>query len=173
MPCDFYRIRSTDALLGKFQELERQEIYLASSQELNDPMEGYKDVFWLGDVVLWRNLFRHYMLNLAHAIIQATLTPDGQWEEPKLDVSRSLDDLPTPALREMFIQMSEMFFAEPASEAALRGLAALKHPLGPASVTLLLTALHPAAVNTVLKALVINGLIPEGSCTPRGCYTDF
>ena len=24
-------------------------------------MEGYKDVFWSGDRILWRNLIRHYL----------------------------------------------------------------------------------------------------------------
>jgi hypothetical protein len=35
--------------LGERQELEKQEIYCASLAELNDPMEGFKDLIWSGD----------------------------------------------------------------------------------------------------------------------------
>ena len=33
---EFFRFRSTDALLDKYQELENQTICFASSEELND-----------------------------------------------------------------------------------------------------------------------------------------
>lgn len=58
----FYRFRSVDALLGEHAELDCQEIYFASSAELNDPMEGFKDLYWQGDEIVWRNLIRHYAL---------------------------------------------------------------------------------------------------------------
>jgi hypothetical protein len=46
-----YRFRPADAVLDSYEELARQEIF-STSEELNDPMAGYKDVFWSGD--------RHY-----------------------------------------------------------------------------------------------------------------
>ncbi|HLN25948.1 MAG TPA: DUF2971 domain-containing protein, partial [Patescibacteria group bacterium] len=58
----FYRFRSVDALLGKHAELKSQQIYFASPAELNDPMEGFKDLYWQGDEIVWRNLIRHYVL---------------------------------------------------------------------------------------------------------------
>jgi hypothetical protein len=48
-------------LLEDFRELENQEIYFASPQKLNDPMEGFKDIFWRGDEIIWANLLRHYL----------------------------------------------------------------------------------------------------------------
>src|SRR5258706_3435777 len=59
-----YRFRPAGAVLDKYEELARQEIYFSPPEELNDPMEGYKDVFWLGDRIIWRNLLRHYLLCL-------------------------------------------------------------------------------------------------------------
>jgi hypothetical protein len=64
MPAAFYRFRRASAVLDEFQELERGTIYFAPPEELNDPMEGYKDLFWSGDVVVWRSLFKHYILVL-------------------------------------------------------------------------------------------------------------
>lgn len=47
----FYRFRSLDNLLGKYKELENQEIYFASPSEQNDPMEGYHEIYFQGDVM--------------------------------------------------------------------------------------------------------------------------
>ena len=56
-----YRLRSIDHVLGEYKELEIKEIYFAEPSELNDPMEGFRDIFWMGDHIVWNNLFRHYI----------------------------------------------------------------------------------------------------------------
>ena len=50
---EFFRFRTIDALLGQFQELKEQTIYFASPDELNDPMEGLRDIVWNGDQIVW------------------------------------------------------------------------------------------------------------------------
>jgi len=52
MATHLYRYRPMAAVLGKYKELENQEIHVSGPLDLNDPMEGYKDVFWQGDTVL-------------------------------------------------------------------------------------------------------------------------
>jgi hypothetical protein len=42
----FYRYRPIKAVLDEFHEMENQEIYFSTPDELNDPMEGFKDLFW-------------------------------------------------------------------------------------------------------------------------------
>lgn len=64
MPEFLYRFRSAEALLGERKELENQEIYFAAPDQLNDPVEGYKDIFWFGDAIVWKNLLKHYLLCL-------------------------------------------------------------------------------------------------------------
>jgi hypothetical protein len=64
-----YRLRPAHALLDGYHELENQEIYFASPRELNDPMEGYKDIFWRGDAIVWTNFLRHYLLCLMEAVL--------------------------------------------------------------------------------------------------------
>jgi hypothetical protein len=58
MPDHLYRFRSIHSILGGFHELENQEIYFCPPQQLNDPLEGFKDIFWKGDEIVWRNLLR-------------------------------------------------------------------------------------------------------------------
>ena len=54
-----YRFRSMEYLLGdKYQELERKTIYFASPDQLNDPMEGFRDIVWSGDKIVWTNFFQ-------------------------------------------------------------------------------------------------------------------
>ena len=56
----FYRLRSLKSIF-EYKELENQEIYFASLDELNDPMEGFRNVVFKGDKIVWRNLLRHYL----------------------------------------------------------------------------------------------------------------
>lgn len=60
----FYKLRSTRALLDEFHELVNQELFFASPDELNDPHEGFINLFWQGDTIVWKNLFRYYIFNL-------------------------------------------------------------------------------------------------------------
>ena len=62
---EYYRFRNTNCLLGKeYQELETQTVYSASPDELNDPLEGVRDIVWYGDNIVWTNLFKHYANSL-------------------------------------------------------------------------------------------------------------
>lgn len=62
-----YRFRSIDSLIEKHKELENQEIYFAAPHELNDPMEGFQDIFWKGDCIIWHNFIKNYIRSLDHA----------------------------------------------------------------------------------------------------------
>lgn len=92
----FYRFRSINNLLGTQEELQRQEIYFASPSELNDPMEGFKDIFWRGDEVVWTNLFRHYLQSLQSAFALVCLVGE---EDPIEWETAPIVDLRSPAHR--------------------------------------------------------------------------
>ena len=61
---EVYRFRSIEALLCEYQELENKTIYFASPDQLNDPMEGYRDIVWRGDKIVWTNFFKNYVFCL-------------------------------------------------------------------------------------------------------------
>ena len=59
---EFYRFRSREKLLDPcFEELERQTVFFASPDDLNDPMEGFQDLVWSGDHIVWANLLKNYV----------------------------------------------------------------------------------------------------------------
>ena len=61
MPTEIYRFRPAFSVLDKYHELDRQQIYCAGLDELNDPVEGLENVYWNGDRIVWRNLLQHYL----------------------------------------------------------------------------------------------------------------
>ena len=63
-----YRFRKLKHIF-EYKELENQEIYFASNEELNDPMEAYKTVIFQGDSIMWHNLFKNYILCLSRFIL--------------------------------------------------------------------------------------------------------
>lgn len=63
MPDFLYRFRTVDRLVGSNEsegELAGQYIYFASPEQLNDPLEGHRELFFSGDEIVWRNLFKYY-----------------------------------------------------------------------------------------------------------------
>ena len=92
---EFFRFRSVDALLGEYQELEKQTIYFASPEELNDPMEGFpRQLCGVGIKIVWTNLFKHYVFCLHRSYCLFRIAGDsvkldvdsipilGRWDEP-------------------------------------------------------------------------------------------
>lgn len=73
-----YRFRSINNLLGEFNELEKQEIYFASPEELNDPMEGFKDIFWSGDEIVWKNFITNYARSIEHSFSYLAIVGDKE-----------------------------------------------------------------------------------------------
>lgn len=70
---NYYRYRSAERLLGRASteevsstpgELDDLTIYFASPEELNDPLEGHRETYFHGDIIVWRNLLKHYTLTL-------------------------------------------------------------------------------------------------------------
>ena len=97
-----FRYRSIDALLGERKELERQTVYFAPPEYLNDPMEGLRQVYWRGDRITWRNLLRHYIICMYNRFVEALLTKDTECLAPdKIAVFQSLDNFLTPEAKSL------------------------------------------------------------------------
>jgi len=149
----FYRFRSAEALLGKYDELARREIYFASPDELNDPLEGYADVLWHGDAILWTSLLRHYLLVLTHAVTMAALTGADFNPEFLSAVAESTDeDLPEGPVREIYAEICSKFLA---ADLPVRWIATLTDrdlAFSREELAGFLLLLHPLTLHVVLRA---------------------
>jgi hypothetical protein len=167
MPEVLYRFRSISRLLGESRELERRQIYLASPEELNDPMEGYKDVVWRGDPVLWENLLRHYVLSLLLASAQCVLSPLDEFKEPVLWAAKTEDDLPTDAFRAVYHDACDDFFARIQAKQLYERLAGLQRPIHRDGLTLALSIVHGAAYAAVWATMKKHRLVPDNTSDPQ------
>jgi hypothetical protein len=109
-----YRFRSVDRLLGESRELEDQYFFLSSPSDLNDPMEGYQDIVWKGDRILWENLLRHYLLSLLWTVTGLLIMDDKSFAEPDVPATLTEDDLPTEDFRALYGAICAEFFGNPA-----------------------------------------------------------
>ena len=80
-----------------FRELERQTIFFAHPEELNDPIEDLQDIVWRGNRTLWCNLFRHYTYCLADTVLnRLRLGSDFSLKVYSIPITRYWDQPLTP-----------------------------------------------------------------------------
>lgn len=159
-----FRFRSAKALLddddnGGFQELEKQAIYFAKPEQLNDPMEGLSDAFWDGDDVLWENFFKHYALALISYALKWLLHEPDEIQKAKVDAWLTAEDLPT----DMFRSLYREFCSDLSSVIEARELAQILGrrtlPLRRERLINLLFLVHQAAVPSLFLILKKHRLV--------------
>jgi hypothetical protein len=157
MDAYLYRFRSLERLLGG--ELEDQQIYFAKPEDLNDPTEGFRDIVWKGDCILWENLFRHFILCLERAFSLLFIFRE--------DLPLGWDHIPiysrghpsfTPQQKAMHEAiLEEVLRAEPVR--ALIDILALRHvPTRRTELVAHLQSMHLSIVSVIHKTYVKRGL---------------
>lgn len=107
-----YRFRTVQNLIGEFQELEKQQIYFAHPEQLNDPMEGMRRYYWQGDEIIWRNLMKHYILCMEHVIFMTRLRVDDEnLKIEDIPIFKCLDHLPTEIYKNRIKEIYDIFFS--------------------------------------------------------------
>ena len=154
-----YRFRSMGAALHGHQELAKQEIHLASPKDLNDPMEGYKDVFWQGDPILWRNLLRHYVLCLLRGYMECLLMTEDDFTEPTIWGALTETELPTDAYRSLYREAVEMFFSEERVRQWFEILSQWSETVCKEQLLFHLSHVHPFAIQAVNAAFIKSGVL--------------
>ncbi|MHC1753002.1 DUF2971 domain-containing protein [Humidesulfovibrio sp.] len=163
-----YRYRPIKAVLDEFHELENQEIYFSTTDELNDPMEGFKDIFWLGDEIVWRNFTKHYILCALQTANYCFLA--GDLFDPTV-LNRIVflvpQELPEAPIREIYERVSSEFMAEPATKAFLSLMAARTTPTRRTELTNYLRTLHSFALPIIINEYHERGLLPPQDKGPK------
>lgn len=164
-----YRFRSAGAVLDDYHELERGEIYLPSTRELNDPMEGYKDLYWSGDRIVWRNCLKHYVLCLLLSIPLCVGTdPKFDEDDIRLIIFNTPSDLPIGGVTlALFKAVYEDFLSDQRIEAFLNSISARVTPVRRSELTGYLRTMHPYAIGVITRKLMHPGILPiSGSDAP-------
>jgi hypothetical protein len=161
-----HRFRSTDNLLDKNHELENQEIYFASPDELNDPMEGFKDVYWHGDEVAWKNLAKHYLLCLEHVCSLFIIGGKSFLIQPEhIPVFKTQEQLPTPQYKQLFEEICNEFFDNDLISQFIKGLSNRSSVIRRSELLSYFSSLHLYALEKVFAVYEQHRFIDKRSDT--------
>lgn len=157
-----YRFRKVENLIGEFQELEKQQIYFADLEELNDPMEGMRRYFWQGDKIVWENFFKHYLLCLEHVILLARLLPNEKIIEKKdIPIFKSEKDLPTEIYKERIKKINQQFFSNQFVHSYFNFIVKNPNKIYIEEMYVHLTMLSSIAISTIFEIDVQEGLLSD------------
>lgn len=159
----FYRFRTIDDLIGKRkEEIEKQSIYFARPDQLNDPMEGFRDVFWSGDSIAWNNLFKHYLLCLERLCFLLMISGE-EYSISKNDIPifSSEADLPTEKYRKLFRKISFTFFSNESIRIYINNISERTTAIRREELLFHLNNVHQAAIEAILSSYEDNNLIPK------------
>src|SRR5690242_9771731 len=113
-------------------------------------MEGFIDLFWLGDQIIWKNLLRHYLLFLDRTCIQFMLIGNTtKIHLASIPVLQTENDLPTQDYKDIYKKICEVFFGIPCVLDYVQCLASLTRPLRRDELCYHLQFLHYHALNAI------------------------
>ena len=157
-----YRFRTVEQLIGEYQELEKQQIYFAPRNQLNDPMEGMRRYFWQGDKIVWENFLKHYILCLEHVIHLSRLMPDDKTITIKdIPIFKSEKDLPTDIYRERIKKIYKQFFSNNFVQSYMQFIINNPNKIYFQEMYVHLKVLSTHAINAIYEIDIQTGILPN------------
>ena len=152
-----------DNLLGEHQELKKQEIYFANPEDLNDPMEGFRDIFWRGDKIVWENFFKHYVFCLYTTHLHFLVAGHSiQLNANNIPILVRWDKLPFPAQR-MFNEVWQRFLDLPKIPEFIEALENTNRKIRYRELRGYLGSIHSALFYEIAEVFFANGLMPRSA----------
>lgn len=145
-----YRFRTISRLLGEncdmdphaVGELHKLEIYFASPEQLNDPLEGYKNIHWCGDIIVWKNLIRHYIICHAWQYLKCCDPNESLESRLRIDIDCTIDDF-VEELRKPIQSIVDQFFSAPFIDEYIRTICRNNRTVRRGELEVHLVFLHP------------------------------
>ncbi|HGM7291427.1 TPA: DUF2971 domain-containing protein [Serratia marcescens] len=157
-----YRFRSIDNLIGAFDELNLQSIYFASPEQLNDPMEGYRDIFWKGDLIVWENFFRHYIFCLERVVSLYNIAgEEGEINNTHIPVFSGIEDLPTEEYKKLIHRIAKKFLELSSIKKLVAFLSENNTPIRREELYFYLSVVNIPAINLIYECYIEEKLTPE------------
>jgi hypothetical protein len=155
-----YRFRTIESILGKHKELENRQIYFSTLTDLNDPMEGFRNIRWKGDAIAWQNLLRHFLLCLEHVYSYCLIAGINDTEdELRIPVFKTIDSLQTEKYKALFRDLKRAFFSDPNIQKMPQLLADRKTSLSRKELSWHLSTIHLFALSKIQETYREHALI--------------
>ena len=167
----FYRFRSAANLLDDHNELDKQTVYFAPPEQLNDPMEGYRDIFWSGDIIAWENLFGHYLFCLERfACLLLISGEEHRMSASDIPVFGSTEDMPTETYKEMFNKMRGRFLKHCDVSKFIVSISNRSTPVRQDELNFYFGCVHLPAIKIIFDVYIEEGLSQESNRMDSACY---
>jgi hypothetical protein len=164
-----YRFRSTDSLLDKYNELANQEIYFAPPNELNDPMEGFRDIFWTGDSIVWKNLLKHYLRCLEHVFaLSILLNEEKKINSDDIPIQINSIGFPTINYKNMVTEIYNLFFKIDFLNNLPEELSKRENVIRRGELLSYLKLIHPIAIETIAETYRNHHILPNVQTPQKG-----
>lgn len=165
-----YRFRSMNGLLGeKYQELERQSIFFAPPKILNDPAEGFRDIYFKGDDVLWENFFKHYIASLTNLAYDYCLFGESDSIEGNVQTISPENTIPEE-LKGCWEDIKEAFFNSEELVTLIHHVIEWQPNISQVELSFYLNLIHPIALGCVLENLSKLNLVSVDMSALAGGY---
>lgn len=157
-----YRFRSVENLIGERKELEKQQIYFADHDSLNDPMDGLRRYYWTGDIIVWENFLKHFLLCLEHVIFISRLSPDNEtFTKDDIPILKSEKDLISEAYKKRIKNINEKFFSDNFVQSYMKFIIKNPNKIFIEEMYVHLRILSGKAIEMITKEDFESGLIPN------------
>ena len=165
LPNTLYRFRSIDALLDKYHELENQTIYFASPEELNDPMEGFRDIVWKGDKIVWERFFKHYVYCLhATYFLFTRVGTSRELHVNEILILSSWDKISLPKQQRLFDDIWHRFLCLPHMPNLIEVLSNRNHrPIRYRELRTYLQNIHSVFLDQIVESYIEPGVKSESN----------
>ena len=159
-----YRFRSMKYLLeDEYQELKKREIYFPRLEQLNDPMEGFRDIFWRGDKIVWENFFKHYVFCLYTTHFRFLIADHSiQLNANNIPILGRWDKQSSPAQR-MFNEAWQRVLDLPKIPEFIEVLANTNRKIRDRELGLYLEFIHSALCYEIAEVCFANELMPQSA----------
>ena len=147
---ELYHYRSIDSALS---EISKGTFKFSGVPELNDPIEGYVDIYWQGDGPAWEGLFRNYIIGLYMSITSYRLDRDEK-EIAKSAVPLNINAWKRLPLHDELMYVSEEFLDTDVVCNLIEQLSILNLIVSDAHLTLILRLVHEQAFYICGKRMI-------------------
>ena len=176
-----YRFRPINSILSEedlkgenlnnkksYDELRAQEVYHSHLHLLNDPMEGYMDIVWQGDNVVWKNLIKHYVICLEHVInLSFLLSKEDILKSSNIPIFKKYSDLPTKEYKSLIDEVCSKFFSNRKIIKFIKIVSEEHFPLRRDEILLYITNLHFCIIDIVWSVYYKKGLASKKLQIPK------
>jgi hypothetical protein len=155
-----YRFRSMDKLLNGYKELESQSIFFAPPEILNDPVEGFRDIYFRGDKVMWERLLINYLLSLTVFTLDYLTFGEDKILDDNHRGLPSIDDV-HDNLQVEFKIISKSFIQSPEIQGLINNIIKYREKVSQQELSYYLSIIHLFSLNIIYNHLHKINVIKE------------